>query len=123
MVNARSGCGVAAACVMVCVGLAHAQDEEQFVPNAGMLRFADVSETQIVFTYANDLWIASREGGTATPLASPAGAEGFAKFSPDGRTIAFMGNYDGDRDIYTIPVSGGIPHRVTHHPANEVLCD
>ncbi len=92
-------------------------------PHAGMMRFPDVSATQIVFAYQNDLWVVPREGGLAAPLASPPGGEAFPRFSPDGRTIAFVGNYDGNRDLYTIPVTGGAPVRVTHHPAAEVLCD
>ncbi len=92
-------------------------------PHGAMLRNPDVSENLIVFLYANDLWVVSREGGVATPLASPPGEESFPRFSPDGGTIAFTGNYDGDVDLYTVPVSGGVPFRVTHHPANEVLAD
>jgi len=92
-------------------------------PHAGMMRFPDVGPTHIVFSYANDLWLVPREGGTAVPLASPPGQEIFARFSADGRTIAFCGNYDGNLDLYTIPVDGGLPFRVTHHPAAEILCD
>lgn len=92
-------------------------------PHAGMMRYPDVSATQIVFAYANDLWVVPREGGVATPLSSPAGEESFPRFSADGQTIAFVGNYDGNRDIYTVPTSGGVPHRVTYHPAGEWLQD
>ncbi|MCK4546389.1 MAG: PD40 domain-containing protein [Candidatus Eisenbacteria sp.] len=92
-------------------------------PHAGMLRYPDVSATHIAFVYSNDLWLVSRDGGTAVPLASPPGAERFPKFSPDGETIAFLGNYDGNSDIYTIPVSGGMPFRVTHHPHAEILTE
>jgi tricorn protease len=46
----------------------------------------------------------------------------FPRFSPDGRSIAFTGNYDGNRDIYTVPAEGGVPHRVTHHPGVDTLC-
>ena len=66
--------------------------------DAGLFRFPDVSQTQIVFTYANDLWVMPKEGGTAIKLSSPAGVESFPKFSPDGKTIAFSGNYDGNTD-------------------------
>ncbi|MCZ6836215.1 MAG: peptidase S41, partial [Planctomycetota bacterium] len=90
-------------------------------PNAGMLRNPDVSSTHVVFRYANDLWLVSREGGVATPLASPAGAESSPKFSDDGQTIAFVGNYDGNTDLYTLSINGGLPTRVTHHPARESL--
>ncbi|HYE01975.1 MAG TPA: hypothetical protein VD963_01940, partial [Phycisphaerales bacterium] len=92
-------------------------------PHPAMLRYPDVSASHIVFVYANDLWMVPREGGTATPLASPPGPEQFPRFSPDGRAIAFMGNYDGNRDLYTLPVTGGIPTRVTYHPAAENLTD
>ena len=92
-------------------------------PHAGMLRYPDVSATHIAFLYANDLWLVPREGGVATPLASPPGEEQYPRFSPDGTTLAFMGNYDGDLDLYTVPVSGGTPFRVTHHPATETLTD
>jgi len=92
-------------------------------PNAGMMRFPDVSANHIVFRYANDLWLAPREGGTALPLANPRGAESMPRFSGDGQTIAFIGNYEGNTDLYTIPLAGGVPVRVTHHPAGEILCD
>jgi tricorn protease len=93
-------------------------------PHAGMLRFPDVSATDIVFVYANDVWLVPRSGGEAVPLASPPGQESYPRFSPDGNTIAFVGNYDGNYDLYTLPVSGGAPpFRVTHHPTREVLTE
>ena len=92
-------------------------------PHAGMLRYPDVSKTQIVFSYANDLWIVPKDGGTATKLSSPAGLEGLAKFSPDGNALAFIANYDGGNDLYTMSVTGGVPKRVTHHPSAEWLTD
>ncbi|HEV8112898.1 MAG TPA: PDZ domain-containing protein [Planctomycetota bacterium] len=95
----------------------------QVQPHGGMLRFPDVSATQIVFVYADDLWLVPRDGGVAAPLASPPGTEAFPRFSPDGKTIAFVGNYDGNRDLYTIPIAGGVPTRVTYHPGVETLSD
>ncbi|HEX8334046.1 MAG TPA: PDZ domain-containing protein [Segetibacter sp.] len=83
--------------------------------DAGLFRYPDVSANQIVFTYANDLWIMPKEGGTAIKLSSPAGVEIFPKFSPDGKSIAFTGNYDGNGDAYVIPASGGVPVRLTSH--------
>src|SRR5689334_19113015 len=93
------------------------------LPHGGMLRYPDVSATQIVFVYADDLWVVPREGGVASPLASPPGLEALPRFSPDGKSIAFVGNYDGTRDIYTVPASGGIPFRVTHMPGGEALAN
>ncbi len=95
----------------------------QVQPNAGMMRFPDVSAESIVFVYGEDLWIVPRAGGMAAPLAAPKGEEALPRFSPDGRTIAFVGNYDGNDDIYTISVNGGPARRVTYHPAAEGLCD
>ncbi len=83
--------------------------------DAGLFRYPDVSKTQIVFSYANDLWLVSKDGGDAFKISSPAGVETFPKFSPDGKTLAFTGNYDGNRDVYTIPVTGGVPVRLTEH--------
>ncbi len=83
--------------------------------DAGLFRYPDVSKTQIVFTYANDIWIIPKEGGTAIKLSSPAGVETFPKFSPDGKNIAFSGNYDGNTDVYVMPANGGVPQRLTQH--------
>ncbi len=90
-------------------------------PSAAMLRYPAVGPTHICFSYANDLWLVPRAGGTAVPLASPSGLEILPRFSPDGKSIAFVGNYDGNRDIYTMPTAGGGPTRVTHHPGVESL--
>lgn len=95
----------------------------QTTPSAGMMRFPDVSRDRIVFCYADDLWTVSREGGIATPLVSPVGQELMPRFSPDGQSIAFVGNYDGLRDIYSISTQGGTTVRWTYHPADELLCD
>ena len=131
---------VAAAAALASAAMAGADAKDASNPNAGgkaavgggirpdatMLQFPDVSATHIVFSYANDLWLVPRAGGTATKLASPPGQETFPRFSADGKTIAFVGNYEGNRDIYTIPsdpAAAGLAYRVTHHPAAETICD
>ena len=75
-----------------------------------------MNKTEIVFSYAGDLWRVDRAGGTATRLTSSAGFETEAAFSPDGKTLAFTGEYDGNVDVFTVPVTGGVPQRVTYHP-------
>ena len=92
-------------------------------PTRGLCRYPDISKDSIVFIYGNDLWIVPKDGGTARPVANPAGFEGSPRFSPDGKSIAFRANYDQGLDLYTLAVDGGIPQRVTHHPAPEGLCD
>jgi tricorn protease len=86
-----------------------------------LLRFPTVNKTQIVFTYADDLWAVSREGGDAHRLTSGPGIEALPYFSPDGSLIAFTGEYDGNRDVYVVPAAGGVPRRLTYHPAEEYV--
>lgn len=82
---------------------------------AKMIQSPDVSDSHICFTYADDLWIVNKRGGTAHRLTTKPGRETMGKFSPDGKSIAFNANYDGNHDIYIIPVTGGIPKRITTH--------
>ena len=72
--------------------------------------------TQIILSYAGHLWTVGRQGGNATRLTSGAGIEDHPVFSPDGETIAFTGEYDGNVDVYTMPATGGVPRRITNHP-------
>ncbi len=95
---------------------------QERAPHAGMMRYPAISETRIVFSYADDLWTVGREGGLASPLASPAGLETYPRFNAAGDTIAFVGNYDGNSDLYTVATAGGVPKRVTYHPQGETLC-
>jgi tricorn protease len=76
-----------------------------------------MNRTDIVFSYAGDLWRVSREGGSAVRLTGGTGFETEAFFSPDGKTLAFTGEYDGNVDVFTMPAGGGVPKRLTYHPA------
>src|SRR5258708_21692920 len=76
-----------------------------------------MNRSDIVFSYAGDLWRVSRDGGAAMRLTAGAGFETEAVFSPAGKTIAFTGEYDGNVDVFTMPVTGGVPKRLTWHPA------
>ncbi|MDQ4122654.1 MAG: S41 family peptidase [Acidobacteriota bacterium] len=86
-----------------------------------LLRFPDIADDRVVFSYASDLWTAPTTGGTATRLTAHPGMEVFAKFSPDGRWIAFTGQYDGDEQVYVIPAGGGEPKQLTFYPARGPL--
>ncbi len=100
--------------------LAHAAQSQPMVPariDARMMRQPAVSASQIAFVYAGDIWIAEKTGGVAVRLSSPRGEESFPRFSPDGSLLAFTGDYDGNEDIYVMPVAGGLPKRITHHGA------
>src|SRR5215471_20293649 len=95
----------------LCATLLTAAPEVHFFQKPAM------SKTDIVFSYAGDLWRVPRDGGVATRLTSGAGFETEATFSPDGKTLAFTGEYDGNVDVFVMPVTGGVPKRLTWHPA------
>jgi len=86
-----------------------------------LFRKPTVSRTQIVFSYAGDLWIVAREGGNATRLTAAPGVETDPVFSPDGTQIAFTGQYDGNPDVYTVSAAGGVPRRLTYHPSYDAV--
>jgi tricorn protease len=87
-----------------------------------LMQTPTLSKTHIAFAYAGDLWLVPREGGEAHLLTSGPGTKSGPIFSPDGSMIAFTGDYDGNVDVYVMPSSGGVPRRLTHHPAvDEVL--
>ena len=88
-----------------------------------MLTQPAVSENNIAFIYAEDLWVASLDGSHPRRLTVDEGVESGPVFSPDGKMIAFSAEYDGNRDVYVIPVAGGIPKRLTWHPGPDVVRD
>ena len=81
---------------------------------ARLLRFPSTNGTEVTFTYAGDLYKVSIDGGTAVRLTASPGFEIFSKYSPDGRTIAFTGQFDGNTELYSIPAEGGSPKRLTY---------
>ncbi len=96
----------------------YAQGEEM-----RLMRYPDIHGDDVVFTYAADLWTADRKGGLARRLTSHPGGEIRARFSPDGRWIAFTGEYDGNPDVYVIPSEGGEPRRLTFEPEADLILD
>jgi tricorn protease len=86
-----------------------------------LLRFPDIHGDKVVFTYGGDLWTAPATGGTAVRLTAYPGLEVFAKFSPDGKWIAFTGQCDGDEQVYVMPAAGGVPKQLTFYPAHGPL--
>lgn len=85
-----------------------------------MLRSPSVGPSQIAFVNANDIWVVGRNGGDAHRLTSGLGAETSPAFSPDGRWIAFSGQYEGNTDVYVVPAGGGEPQRLTWHPGADM---
>ncbi len=81
-----------------------------------LLQQPTLSQTQVVFAFAGDLWTVSRKGGEARQLTAGMGTERDPSFSPDGTMIAFTGEYDGNTDVFIVPAVGGVPRRLTYHP-------
>lgn len=79
-----------------------------------MLRFPAINGDQIVFSYAGDLYSVAAAGGIARKLTTDTGYEIFPRFSPDGKYIAFTGQYNGNTEVFIIPGEGGTPRRLTH---------
>jgi tricorn protease len=82
-----------------------------------LLRYPDIAGDRVAFCYAGDLWAAPAKGGGATRLTAHAGLELFPKFSPDGKWLAFTGQYEGDEQVYVVPAEGGQPRQLTYYPA------
>lgn len=82
--------------------------------DARLLRFPAISGDQIMFTYAGDLYTVQKTGGIARKLTNHEGYECFARFSPDGKHIAFTAQYDGNTEVYLMPSAGGVPIRLTY---------
>ncbi len=80
-----------------------------------------VSAERIAFAYANDLWVANLDGSGVRRLTSHPGVEGSPRFSPDGKLIAFSGEYDGNVDVFVVPTEGGVPRRLTWHPGEDLV--
>ena len=86
-----------------------------------LLRTPTVSANQIGFAYANNIWVAPRSGGSAKRLTSFQGQTANPHFSPDGRWIAFSGEYAGNFDVYVVAAEGGEPKRLTWHPGADMV--
>ncbi len=110
---------IAAIAIAAALTPAHASALE----DCRLMRMPDIQGDRISFVYAGDLWTVARAGGTAQRLTTHEGLELFPKFSPDGRAIAFTGEYDGNTDVFTVPSEGGEPKRLTFHPGNDQVAE
>jgi len=91
--------------------------------SAKLMRYADVSDTQITFVYGGDIWVMPKGGGTAIQVTHSFGEESWPRFSPDGKFIAYTANYNGNADVYVMPAGGGVPTRVTYQSFSDRMVD
>jgi tricorn protease len=101
---------IMAACCLGGASVASAQEQE-----GRLLRFPDIHGDQVAFMYAGDLWLTSSAGGSARRITSHPGRELFPKFSPDGKWLAYTGQYDGNFNVYVMPSAGGQPKQLTFY--------
>src|SRR5271157_2845960 len=97
--------------VISCACLVRGQEMQE----GRLLRFPAISKDKIAFMYGGDLWLVSSSGGTASRITSHPGRELFPRFSPDGKWLAFTGQYDGNFNVYVMPASGGQPRPLTFY--------
>ena len=105
--------------LVVALGLPIAADVN--VRDTRFLRQPTTSGTHVAFVYADDLWVSRIDGSDVRRLTTDDGLESNPAFSPDGATIAFSAQYDGNTDVYTVPAAGGVPTRLTWHPGPDLV--
>ena len=94
---------------------------QSFTQGTRLLRQPTLSNKDVVFVYAADLWKAPLTGGDAIRLTSDEGSESNPQFSKDGKWIAFTAQYDGNTDVFVVSIDGGEPKRLTYHPATDIV--
>jgi tricorn protease len=102
---------LAVLCLVMFATFAWAQETQE----GRLLRFPDIYKDKIAFMYGGDLWLASSAGGVARRITTHPGRELFPKFSPDGKWLAFTGQYDGNFNVYVMPADGGQPRQLTFY--------
>lgn len=102
--------------ILFLMGLCGGLTVSAFAGESLLLREPSVSENHVAFVYAGDIWVTPRDGGRARRLTSFPGSESSPALSPDGKTVAFTGGYDGNMDVYMVATEGGEPVRLTYHP-------
>ncbi len=90
------------------------------VTDTRMLTQPAVSAQHIAFVSAGDLWVANQDGTGVRRITTSQGVSNPA-FSPDGRQLAFSAAYEGNVDVYLVPVEGGVPTRLTWHPGRDIV--
>ncbi|HEY6185515.1 MAG TPA: PDZ domain-containing protein [Terriglobales bacterium] len=100
---------------VLCLSLSTCMLLAQDMSEGRLMRFPDIHGDKIAFYYGGDLWLVSSDGGVARRITEHAGRELFPKFSPDGKWLAFTGQYDGNFNVYVMPAEGGQPKQLTFY--------
>ena len=108
----------AKAALLLCTSITFAN---QAAAQTLLIRQPAISQNHLAFVYAGDIWLSDRNGGNPTRLTTHPADELAPQFSPDGQSIAFSARYDGNTDVYVMPITGGEPKRLTWHPSADVV--
>jgi tricorn protease len=117
----RFGTRLALVLLVSCAFIPPASAQSSQADQHLLLRSPSLAQDRIAFRYADDVWTVSRQGGEAQRLTSNGNVVAGPYFSPDGSQIAYTAHLHGNDDIYIIPASGGVPRRVTWHPAGSYV--
>ncbi len=107
--------------VIVALAATGALAQTSTTPVPLLLRQPSLSQNTIAFRYADDIWTVSRAGGEAQRLTSTGHVTDGPFFSPDGSQIAYSAHLNGNTDVYITPSTGGVPRRITWHPAGSFV--
>src|SRR5580704_12083024 len=90
---------------------------------AKLVRYPDYHDGKIVFSYLGDIWTAGEDGKNINRLTVHTARDIHPRFSPDGRSIAFSSDREGNMDVYLIPTAGGSVKRLTINSADDTVVD
>ncbi len=84
----------------------------------GYYRQPAIHNDTVVFVAEGDLWRTTLTSPRAERLTTNLAEESTPHISPDGKLIAFSARYEGPAEVYVMPISGGLPTRLTYDGDN-----
>ena len=109
--------------VFVCLTLLLGTQGFASAREAKLVRYPDYHAGKVAFAYLGDIWTADEDGKNIQRLTVHTARDIHPRFSPDGRSIAFSSDREGNMDVYLIPTAGGAVKRLTIHSADDTVLD
>jgi len=92
-----------------------------FGREARLVRYPHYHNGRVVFTYLGDIWSADDNGQNIQRLTVNRARDVYARFSPDGKWIAFSSDRNGNLDVFLMPAGGGTAKQLTTHSADDTV--
>jgi len=92
-----------------------------FGREARLVRYPHYHNGRVVFSYLGDVWTADDNGQNVQRLTVNRARDVYARFSPDGKWIAFSSDRNGNLDVFLIPSEGGTAKQLTFHSADDAV--